>query len=118
MNNQFAVVEIIDNDVIVHETMNDFDFAIKTVRNVKRRVGVNGEVVTAFMFDEESEIVNDSIPDSEYVTFSRASEILGVRYQQVFQRAVVKGKMKWFQSPVNHVLLKDVMDWKTKRESR
>jgi hypothetical protein len=40
-----------------------------------------------------------------------------VSYQQVFQRAVTKGKMSWRQSPENEVAMADVLVWKEKRSA-
>jgi hypothetical protein len=109
-----AVIEINNNDVIVHETFDSAEQAESALRNVKRRVAVKGECFVATMYEVEEVDVNESAP--QYVTFAQAAEMLGVRYQQVFQRAVVKGKMRWMQTPVNHVMLEDVMAWKAKRE--
>jgi hypothetical protein len=111
----FAAIEINNNDVIVHAEFDSIEAAEAAVRNVKRRVGVVGEVFAASMFDVEEIVENNSAP--RYVTFAQAAEMLNVRYQQVFQRAVVKGKMRWMQTPVNHVMFDDVMEWKAKRES-
>jgi len=111
----FATIEINNGEVIVHESFDNIEAAEAAVRNVKRRVAVTGEVFAASVFEEvvESDFANDG-----YVTFAQAAEIVGVRYQQVFQRAVDKGKMTWKQTPVNHVLLADVMEWKNKRSAK
>jgi hypothetical protein len=107
-----AVIEINNNEVIVHGEFENVDSAESAIRNIKRRVAVTGECFVATMFEDVD--VNESAP--QYITFAQAAEMLSVRYQQVFQRAVVKGKMRWMQTPVNHVALEDVLVWKAKRE--
>jgi hypothetical protein len=111
----FVVVELVDGNVIVHESFDDFDAAVAAVRNVKRRAAVSGEVVAAAAFDEE--VIESNYAADGYITFAAAAELVGVRYQQVFQRAVVKGKMSWKQTPTNHVLLQDALEWKQKRDA-
>jgi hypothetical protein len=109
----FAAIEINNSGVIVHETFDSIEAAENAVKNVKRRVAVTGEVFAAAMFDEE--VVESDFAASEYVSFADAARFVGVRYQQVFQRAVVKGKMSWRQVPENQVLFADAVAWKDKR---
>lgn len=110
----FATIEINNNDVIVHETYATIEEAEAAVRNVKRRVAVVGEVFAAALFEE----TESDFTANEYMSFADAAKFLGVRYQQVFQRAVDKNKMVYRQTPTNEVLTADVMLWKEKRNAR
>jgi hypothetical protein len=117
-----TVIEINNSDVIVHGEYATFEDAENAVRNVKRRVGVVGEVFAATMFEEVEENLQNVtyFDDAEYgyVTFAEASRILGVRYQQVYQRAVTKAKMSWQQTTAMFVSLKDVEIWQEQRKNR
>lgn len=57
-------------------------------------------------------------PDlSQYMKFAECSKLLGVRFQQVYQRAVVRGKMQWIESGKSKYVLKaDVSAWQKVRE--
>lgn len=110
---EFAVVELNGSDVIVHESFDDFDAAEAAVRNIKRRVAVIGEVVATSVYEDVVE--SNFVAQDGYISFGDAARLLNVRYQQVFQRAVTKGKMAWRQSPENEVLLADVLVWQSKR---
>lgn len=101
--------------VITHELNVEAADVKRMIYNVQRRAKVSG-VVTA---EEIVEVVeNNFVTQDGYITFANAAQMLQVRYQQVFQRAVVKNKMRWIQTPVNHVLLADVLEWKEKRSAR
>jgi hypothetical protein len=121
-----AVIELVEGGVVVHEEFATFEEAEHAVRNVKRRVAVKGEVFAATMFDVEVEEVDENaqvvadFDDAEYgfVTFAEAARLLGVRYQQVYQRAVVKAKMTWHYTTSNFVSLKDVEEWREARAKR
>jgi len=100
--------------VITHELNVEAADIKRMIYNVQRRAKVSGEVTAVEVVEE---VQNDFAPNS-YITFAEAATMLNVRYQQVFQRAVDKGKMRWMQNPTNHVMLADVLEWKQKRESR
>lgn len=52
----------------------------------------------------------------EYMSFAACSKELGVRFQQVYQRAVVRGKMRWISAGKHKLVLKaDVDSWKKVR---
>jgi hypothetical protein len=76
---------------------------------------INNYVLTELINTQEEVVESNYSAQNGYVTFAQAAEIVGVRYQQVFQRAVVKGHMTWKQTPTNQVLLADVLEWKAKR---
>jgi len=101
--------------VITHELNVAAEDVKRMIYNVQRRAKVSG-AVTALEIVEE--VQNDFVTQDGYVTFANAAIMLGVRYQQVFQRAVTKNKMRWIQTPVNHVMLADVLEWKEKRATR
>ncbi len=52
----------------------------------------------------------------KYIKFSEAALICKCRFQQVYQRAVVRGKMSWRdEGKFKTVSLKDVEEWKANR---
>jgi len=56
---------------------------------------------------------------SEYVKFAEAAKICQVRFQQVYQRAVVRGKMQWKdEGKFKTVRLADVEKWRDERIAR
>jgi hypothetical protein len=110
-----GVIEIVNNEVKIHEMFEEVDAAEAAMRNIKRRVAVTGEVLLATICDE---VVESDSAQFGYISFADAAVMLSVRYQQVFQRAVTKGKMRWIQTPVNHVMVEDVLAWKAMRDAR
>jgi hypothetical protein len=61
---------------------------------------INGVVDT----ENENEIPN-------YVSFGFAAKVLGVRYQQIYARAITKNKMRWIEKGLLHVHVDDVKTW-------
>jgi hypothetical protein len=125
--NNFAVVELQGADALVHGEYESYETAEAQRLNIRRRAKVTGECVVA-MYDEAVD-VNESfaaaiatvdvfeMPD-RFIAFSDAAAQLGVRYQQLYQRAVVKGKMMWQQRPALFVRVQDVEEWQAARALR
>lgn len=124
-----------DGEVVDHGTCHADDVKGR-LYNLKRRVSVVG-VLTAVEIKEgptveeeapaeepvESDhvalLVDEADPSNGgYITFAEAAELLGVRYQQVFQKAVVHGKLRWQQTTANFVSLSDVQKWAQERFER
>jgi hypothetical protein len=55
--------------------------------------------------------------NAEYIKFNDAAKRLGVRFQQVYQRAVVRGKMRWVEEGKSkYVHIDDVAEWERVRD--
>jgi len=122
---QYLVIELQGSDVITHGEYADFDFAEAALKNVKRRAAVKGECFAAVAVEEEvasdftaADVANFDDAEYGYVTFSEAAKLIGVRYQQVYQRAVTKSLMAWQLTTALFVSLKDVESWKQQRFER
>lgn len=114
----FNVIETqTDGTIIIHDTVEEADVK-RVVYNVKRRANVVGEVTAVEIVEIEEIVENNYVEHDGYISFGDAARMLGVRYQQVFQRAVTKGKMSWRQSPENEVWLQDVVTWQQKRNAQ
>jgi hypothetical protein len=58
------------------------------------------------------QIQNEAVAESQYVPFAECAKVLGVRFQQVYQRAVVRGKMRWIETPKHKLVhVDDVQAW-------
>jgi hypothetical protein len=93
------------------------------VRNIQRRVGTVGTISARLVAVENDHVAVDMIDEADpdnggYITFAEAAELLGIRYQQVFQKAVVKGKLRWQQTTANFVALADIRKWAQERAER
>jgi hypothetical protein len=55
--------------------------------------------------------------EPNYISFGFAAKVLGVRYQQVYSRAVTKNKMRWIERGLLHVHLDDVKKWNEIRQN-
>jgi hypothetical protein len=119
-----------DGQIISHGQVHEDD-AKARVYNIKRRVAVVGEVSTREVevapvgapVVENDYVAAAAIDEASpagggYITFAEAAELLGIRYQQVFQKAVVKGKLRWQQTTSNFVSLADVQKWAQERIER
>jgi hypothetical protein len=122
----FTVIEINNSGVVTHGEYDSIEAAEAARVNIRRRASVTGECFAASMFDEEIDANESSIVASVgvftmtdcFMPFGEAAALLGVRYQQLYQRAVVKAKMSWQARPALWVSGNDVADWKAAREQR
>ena len=56
--------------------------------------------------------------EQNWVSFNDAAKRLNVRFQQVYQRAVVRGKMEWRQvGKQKQVTEKSIEEWEKVREA-
>jgi len=54
---------------------------------------------------------------SEYITFAAAAKSLDVRFQQVYQRAVIRNKMRWVDTGKRKIVHKDDVEaWRSVRK--
>jgi hypothetical protein len=71
---------------------------------------------------EQPEIVlgdEHTVEQENYISFKQASDLLGVRFQQVFQRAVVRNKMPWRAGEKHKEVAESaVLEWKAMRDNR
>jgi excisionase family DNA binding protein len=70
------------------------------------------------MTKEQTQVVENTQPEAnaeahaDYIPFAEAAKTLGVRFQQVYQRAVVRGKMRWVDAGKRKLVHKaDVQAW-------
>lgn len=79
--------------------------------------------------DEPDMATDDDVaglsPSSEWVSFAKAAQILAVRYQQVYQRAVMRNRMRYMnhysENDVKGHLythIEDVRSWEDERQQR
>ena len=60
----------------------------------------------------EEEVIEPEVDLSAYIPFAEAAKELGVRFQQVYQRAVIRNKMRWEDTGKRKVVHKDdVAEW-------
>jgi predicted alpha/beta hydrolase family esterase len=132
----YAVIEIQGLETLVHDAFDNVEATEAALRNVKRRKAVTGECFVAFV--DEAADVNESmvaldlpgvqvfdfptavveVVNDGWMSFGEAARSLGVRYQQLYQRAVVKGKMLWRSTPAHEVAAADVEAWRVARAKR
>ncbi len=66
---------------------------------------------------EIEEVKEPKVDLTDYMSFAEAAKSLGVRFQQVYQRAVVRSKMHWVDGGKRKMVLKaDVAEWAVIRE--
>ncbi len=66
---------------------------------------------------KEVEVKEPEVNVKDYMSFAEAAKSLGVRFQQVYQRAVVRSKMRWIDGGKRKMVHKDdIAEWAVIRE--